>query len=115
MKKFVSLALMMVMGISSLSAFIAPNTQTHIKNRHWHGATKGAKTSHFRKSMTIKKLDRLAQTTIKKNPGRMQANGRKTHQYKFKKAIGTNSQGKKSRTLRVVTDQNNQIVTAFPV
>ena len=33
----------------------APNQVSHIKDRHWHNANSGQKTSHFNKSMTVKK------------------------------------------------------------
>lgn len=101
----------------SCSAFIPPNSVAHIKQRHWHNATQGPNTSHFNKSMNVKKLDAIATKTIQNGSVRNSTHGqgRKTHQYKFQRPIGRDSSGKKSKTMRVVTDKNGQIITAFPV
>lgn len=104
-------------GSNYLEAKISQHSASHIKQRHWHKANSGPKTSHFNKSMTMKKLDAIATKTIKHGSQRPSKHGmgRKTHQYKFNKPIGTASNGKKAYSLRVVTDKNNQVITAFPV
>ena len=114
---FTALFLIISMLISSVEAFIPPNSVTHIKNRHWHGANSGPNTSHFNKSMTVKKLDAVATKTIKNGSVRNSTHGqgRKTHQFKFQRPIGTNTHGKKTNSLRVVTDRQGQVITAFPV
>lgn len=96
---------------------ISPSALSHIKDRHWHNASQGANTSHFSQNMTDKKLNRLATKTIKKGSERPSSHGqgRSTHQYRFNKPIGTTTTGKKAHALRVVTDANNNVITAFPV
>lgn len=102
---------------TSLEAKISKTSQAHIKQRHWYKANNGPKTSHFNKSMTMRKLDAIATKTIKQGSARPShhGQGRKTHQYKFNRPIGTTSNGQKAYSLRVVTDRNNNVVTAFPV
>ena len=96
---------------------ISPSALSHIKDRHWHNASQGANTSHFSQSMTDKKLNRLATKTINKGSQRPSTHGqgRSTHQYTFNKPIGTTTTGQKAHALRVVTDANNNVITAFPV
>lgn len=102
--------------ISNVEAFIPPNSLTHIKQRHWFSANT-PNTSHFNKSMTDKKVDAIATKTIQNGSVRnsTQGQGRKTHQYSFKKPIGYDTNGNRTKTLRVVTDRNGQVITAFPV
>lgn len=92
------------------------NGISHIKDRHWFNASSGTNTSHFNKSMTVSKLHALATKTIKQGSVSNSKNGmgRKVHEYTFKKPIGTNSNGKKAKTLRVVTSPKGEIITAFP-
>ncbi|CRX38166.1 hypothetical protein [Estrella lausannensis] len=101
----------------SLEAKISQHSQAHIKQRHWFKASSGPNTSHFNKSMTMKKLDSIATKTIKQGSVRPSSHGqgRKTHQYRFNKPIGTDTKGQKAYALRVVTDKNNNVITAFPV
>lgn len=96
---------------------ISPSALSHIKDRHWHNANQGVNTSHFSQSMTDKKLNRLATKTINKGSQRSSTHGqgRSTHQYSFNKPIGTTTTGQKAHSLRVVTDSNSNIITAFPV
>jgi hypothetical protein len=98
------------------SVKFAKNQVAHIKDRHWHNAATGNKTSHFNKSMTVKKLHGLATKTIKEGNTTSSAkvHSRKVHEYTFKKPIGTTTNGQKAHTLRVVTDQKGEIVTSFP-
>lgn len=100
-----------------IEATIAPEVAQHIQERHWYGANCGPQTSHFNQSMTIQKLDAIATKTIKQ--GTMYPstynNGCKTYQYKFSKPIGWKTDGSRSYSLRVVTDANDNIITAFPV
>lgn len=96
-------------------ANISTNAGKHIQQRHWYNAPRD-NTSHFNKSMTISKLNSLATKTI--NQGSTSSSkhgqGRKVHEYKFKKPIGTTNSGEKARTLKVVTDGKGNVVTAFP-
>lgn len=102
---------------SNLEAKISQQSQAHIKQRHWYKANSGPNTSHFNKSMTMNKLDAIANKTINQGSVRpsKHGQGRKTHQYKFNRPIGTDTKGKKAYSLRVVTDRNNNVITAFPV
>lgn len=96
---------------------ISSSALKHIKDRHWYNAKQGAKTSHFSHSMTDKKLSRLAAKTINNGSQRPSTHGqgRNTHQYRFNKPIGTTTTGQKAHALRVVTDANKNVITAFPV
>jgi len=98
-------------------ARISSSAQAHIKQRHWYYAKSGQKTSHFNRSMTMKKLDAIATKTIRQGSVRpsKHGQGRYTYQYKFRIPIGRNTQGKKSYKLRVVTDSKKNIITAFPI
>lgn len=107
-----------------LSAYIstAPNAALdHIKDRHWFNANSGPATSHFSKNVTSQKLNQLATTTLNHGTQKAGNNGRIIHEYTFKSPIGTGTNGKPARTLRVVTDPNQSngnslhVVTAFPV
>lgn len=93
------------------------NGVSHIKDRHWHNANSGPNTSHFNRSMTVNKLHALAVKTIKNGQTSKSKNGqgRKVHEYTFKKPIGTTGNGQKAKTLRVVTSPKGEIITAFPV
>ncbi len=96
---------------------ITSSALSHIKDRHWHNANQGANTSHFSQNMTDKKLNRIAAKTINKGSQKPSTHGqdRSTHQYQFNKPIGTTTSGQKAYSLRVVTDSNNNVITAFPV
>lgn len=98
-------------------ANISSSAMKHIKDRHWVNANQGAGSSHFSHSMTDQKLSRLAAKTINQGSHRPSAHGqgRSTHQYSFNKPIGTTSNGQKAHSLRVVTDAQNNVITAFPV
>lgn len=96
----------------------APKSVTHIRDRHWHNANTAQKTSLFNKSMTVKKLHKLAVKTI--NEGKTKEDskhgvGRKIHEYSSNKPIGKTSNGQKAHTLRVVTSPKGEIITSFPV
>lgn len=104
-------------GKNSTPANISPSAIKHIQDRHWYNAKQGANTSHFNSSMTDQKLNQLATKTINegsKMPS-THGQGRITHQYKFEKPVGTTSTGGKAHSLRVVTDAQNNVITAFPV
>lgn len=96
---------------------ISPNAEAHIKQRHWYKVNAGAPTSHFNKSMTVEKLNAIATKTLAngKTYDSAHGQGRKVHEYSFKKPIGTQTNGKKAHTLRVVTDGKKNVITAFPV
>lgn len=95
----------------------APHQITHIKDRHWHNANSGPNTSRFNQSMTVTKLHDLATKTIHNGSMRPSNNdgGKMVHEYTFKKPIGRATNGKRVNTLRVVTSQKGEIITAFPV
>lgn len=96
----------------------APKSVTHIKDRHWHDANPTQKTSHFNKSMTVKKLHTLAVKTINEGTSKASSKngpGRKIHEYSFKRSIGKTTNGQKAHTLRVVTSPKGEIITSFPV
>lgn len=98
-------------------AVIPVNVQNHIKQRHWYDAKTGGTTSRFNRDMTMQKLNALATKTINEGSKRASKQGqnRSTHQYKFTYPIGQTSTGKQAHSLRVVTDENNKVITAFPV
>lgn len=89
----------------------------HIKERHWYNANQGNNTSHFSHSVTDQKLSKLAAVTINNGSKKPSKNGqgRSTYQYRFKKPIGTTGNGQKAHSMRVVTDANHNVITAFPV
>jgi hypothetical protein len=97
-------------------AQISPTAFQHIKDRHWFNAPQD-NTSHFKRNMTEKKLTKLATKTINKGSKRhsQQGQGRFTYQYRFRRPIGTTTDGQKARSLRVVADKQNHVITAFPV
>lgn len=98
-------------------AKISSHTYQHIKDRHWHDANSGNKTSHFNRDMTAKKLNDIATRTI--NRGQQNSSksygGRVVHEYTFKDSIGRTTDGKKARTVRVVSDGQGNVITAFPI
>lgn len=91
-----------------------PNGLSHIKFRHWH--TSNQNTSKFFKSMTEQKLKAvIAKTLCFGKKGHSSNTHNKVKEYTFKKPIGlSNGGGKLLYTLRVVTNPNGEIVTAFP-
>jgi hypothetical protein len=117
MRLIYTFALIFTVSLSNLAAFIQPHAVQHIKQRHWHNANSGPKTSHFNKSMTVKKLDAIATKTIQQGSVRNSTHGqgRKTHQFSFTRPIGRDTNGNRSKTLRVVTDPKGEVITAFPV
>lgn len=100
-----------------VDARISPTAVQHIKQRHWHQANSGTTTSHFNRSMTVKKLDAIAGKAIRLGSVRRSAHGqgRLTHQYRFQKSIGTGTNGKRAYSVRVVSDGKGNVITAFPV
>lgn len=98
-------------------AKISSSAYQHIKDRHWYNANSGNQTSHFNSNMTAYKLNGIATKTL--NSGRVNHakgnNGRKVHEYRFNKPIGTTTNGQKAKTLRVVSDGNGNVITAFPI
>lgn len=99
------------------AATFGPNGIAHIKERHWYHAITSSPTSCFPRDMTVKKLDQLATYTIRKGiryPSK-NGNGNSVHEYTFKTSIGTTTQGRPARTLRVVLNPRGEVVTAFPV
>lgn len=88
----------------------------HIKHRHWHNSAE--KTSHFFKSMSEKKLSGMisrADSSGKKWKVSKNHPQHKVLDYKFNKPVGTSTGGSKVKTLRIVKDHQDQIITAYPV
>lgn len=102
---------------AQVQANISSSAAAHIQQRHWFNAQQGPNTSHFSQSMTIQKLNQLATTTI--NNGSKKASthgqGRSTYQYRFSTPLGTDTNGQTAYALRVVADQQFNVITAFPV
>lgn len=98
-------------------AYISPSASKHIKERHWYNADQGPKTSYFSHSITDQKLNALATKTINHGSQRPSSHGqgRSTYQYRFNEPLGTAINGEKAYALRVVTDAQNNVITAFPV
>jgi len=99
------------------NVYIPETNQRHIKERHWYNAKTGDTTSRFNQDMTMQKLNELATKTINngsQEPSKQKA-GRKIHQYRFLNPIGVTSNGQQAHSLRVVTDRENKVITAFPV
>jgi len=113
----ISILVIFLTGTSVNAATFSANGIAHIKERHWHNAKASPPTSHFPRDMSVKKLDQLATQTIRKGvsyPSK-NGNGYSVHEYTFKNTIGTTTQGKPARTLRVVLNPRGEIVTAFPI
>ena len=104
-------------GNNNAQANISPSAIKHIQDRHWYNASQVANTSHFSHSMTDQKLSQLAAKTINQGSQRPSTHGqgRSTYQYRFNKPIGTTTSGQTAHSLRVVTDAQNNVITAFPV
>lgn len=94
---------------------IPENIQRHIKERHWYNAKTPEATSRFNQDLTMQKLNDLATKTIKEGSQRPSKKGRSIHQYRFSYPIGVTSKGQEAHSLRVVTDKENKVITAFPV
>jgi hypothetical protein len=89
------------------------NAIDHIKFRHGHDSTQP--TSKFFKSTDKKKLDKLVAKTLKAGkPGKVTNTANKVKNYTFRHPIGVGTNGKKTKSMRVVTNQENEVVTAFP-
>jgi len=109
--------LLFVFSAASLDASIDASRQSHIIERHWHGANQGPKTSHFAPWMTMQKLDALAMKTLHSGSVRQSRINPSilTYQYRFSSPIGKKTNGQFSYTLRVVASKQGRIITAFPV
>jgi hypothetical protein len=92
------------------------NTLRHINKRHAHNST-ATDTSKFFPSTTDTKIKHLISTTYqshdlwtpsKTNPNRL------TKEHTFSKPIGKTTNGKPAKTLKIVSDKNGEIITAFP-
>jgi hypothetical protein len=99
---------------TSVQAKISSHVADHIKQRHWYCSKEN--TSKFNPTMTIHKLDQMAQKTILNGSVRCskQGQGCLTHQYHFQHQVGLATNGKKAYSLRVVTDGRGNVITAFP-
>lgn len=102
---------------AQVQAKISQSAATHIQQRHWFNAQQGPNTSHFHQNMTIQKLNQLATTTINNGSQKPSPHGqgRSTYQYRFSRPLGTDTNGNTAYALRVVADQQYNVITAFPV
>lgn len=121
MQNYFLLSLFLVILLSKASfvhgATFSTHGISHIIERHWYNAKTSPPTSRFPRDMTVKKLDQIATYTIQKGIrySSKNGNGNSVHEYTFKSTIGTTTQGRPARTLRVVLNPRGEIVTAFPI
>jgi len=120
MKKSISFILITLFCFSSLQtdAYITQNTQQHIIARHWYINRHTSYTSYFNKTMTMQKVDDIAQKTIHNGSVKKQfRHGRErlVYQHRFNKPVGWKVNGKRAYSVRVITEKNGKVITAFPV
>jgi hypothetical protein len=87
----------------------------HIVERHWPDSTApGA--GKFQQGITEDGLRTLINEAVRNGHSRPNTNGRPgvIYEYDFRRQIGTNIDGQPAARLRVVVNQRNQVVTAFP-
>ncbi|MEB5454317.1 RHS repeat-associated core domain-containing protein, partial [Virgibacillus pantothenticus] len=85
-------------------------TWKHIKERHGSKSKISGK-GKFRSNRTMKRTTRATARTKAARKGRY---NRTIHEKTFKKYVGRNGNGKKTKRVRVIRDRNGRIVTSFP-
>jgi hypothetical protein len=87
----------------------------HIMERHWPDST-AAGAGKFQNGITEEGLRVLINQAVQNGRSRPNSNGRPgvIYEYDFQHQIGTNINGQPATRLRVVVNNRNQVVTAFP-
>jgi hypothetical protein len=94
---------------------ISKTAISHIKDRHW--STNSGSNSKFYPSTTEEKLKQMVSQAYHSNNAwkRSETNpDRLIKDYSFKKPIGKSYTGKLIKNLRIVSDKQGNIVTAYP-
>jgi len=87
----------------------------HIMERHWPDSTaEGA--GKFQSGITQESLLTLINQTVQNGRRRANTHGRPgaIYEYDFRRQIGINVDGQSATRLRVVVNNWNQVITAFP-
>ena len=87
----------------------------HIMERHWPDST-AAGAGKFQYGITEDSLRALINQAVQNGHSRINTNGRPgvIYEYDFQRQIGTNIDGQPATRLRVVVNNRNRVVTAFP-
>ena len=95
---------------------ISERTIRHIQNRHWPDSpAQGA--GKYSPGITVQSLRDLINEAVANGRSRSNTNGRpgRIYEYDFGRPIGTTIDGNPASRLRVVVNNRNQVVTAFPI
>lgn len=107
--------LMSIPESASAQAVLSMPIQTKIRQHHWHDSPHATGYPRFLPTMTMRKLDDLVKTVLKKGEKMLEGKGARAHRYTFRKAIGYTSSGQRSYSLKVITDEEGSVISAYPV
>lgn len=83
----------------------------HIEDGHSPTSKKPDK-GKFKSNKTLKRTTRA---TARTKPIEIGMYGRSIHEKTFKKVVGVNRRGKKTKKVRVIREKNGRVVTSFPI
>jgi len=104
-----------VTGGSPGQVIVTPRAMRHVEERHWPDSpAQGA--GKFSPGITEESFRQLVGEAVADGHVRQNSHGRpgQIYEYDFGHPIGTNIDGRPAYRLRVVVNQRNQLITAFP-
>ena len=104
-----------VTGVSPSQVIVTQRAIRHVEERHWPDSlAQGA--GKFSPGITEESFRQLVGEAVSNGRVRQNSHGRpgQIYEYDFGHPIGINIDGRPAYRLRVVVNQRNQLITAFP-
>ena len=88
----------------------------HIRRGHFHDSRPGRATSRFSEANSLPaKIKALVQEAVAKGNHSINSRGQTSIRHTFDEVIGTDANGRKTRSIRIFIDELSNVVNAFPV